>query len=115
MRDVKKYKVFQLSDRLVLDIYKATARCPKSEAFGLTGQMRRGLDSDEPRRRLRALECKGIRPVHQHCRRFIEELRYQLHLSLNLGYLSEDVQSRQDSDYEQVKKMLSRPLAAVSC
>lgn len=39
MRDVRKYKVFQLSDRLVLDIYKATNGFPKSEAFGLTTQM----------------------------------------------------------------------------
>jgi four helix bundle protein len=44
-----------------------------------------------------------------------EELRYQLHLSPNLGYLSEDVQRRLDSEYEQVKKMLSKLLSAVSC
>ncbi len=110
-------RCFELSDRLVLDIYKATARFPKSEAFGLTGQMRRAAASipmnlAEGSARSSAKElARSIHIAAGSC----EELRYQLHLSLNPGHLSEDVQSRLDSEYKQVKKMLSKLLAAVSC
>jgi four helix bundle protein len=117
VRDVRKYKVFQLSDRLVLDIYKATTRFPKSEAFGLTGQMRRAAASIPMN-----LAEGAARSGAKEFARFIniaigscEEVRYQLHLSHKLGYVSEDVKSRLDSDYEQVKKMLSKLLSAVSC
>jgi four helix bundle protein len=45
MRDVREYEVFQLADQLALDVYRVTARFPKSEMFGLTGQMRRAAAS----------------------------------------------------------------------
>jgi four helix bundle protein len=45
MRDVRKYEVFQLADQLVLDVYRVTAKFPKSEVFGMTGQMRRAAAS----------------------------------------------------------------------
>jgi hypothetical protein len=34
MRDVRKYEVFQLVDQLVLEVYRVTAKFPKSEVFG---------------------------------------------------------------------------------
>ena len=45
MRDIRKYEVFQLADQLVLDMYRVTTKFPKSEVFGLTGQMRRAAAS----------------------------------------------------------------------
>jgi len=45
MRDIGKHEVFRLADDLVLDIYRTTAKFPKSEMFGLTGQMRRAAAS----------------------------------------------------------------------
>jgi four helix bundle protein len=45
MRDIRKYEIYQLADQLVLEVYRATTRFPKSEMFGLTGQMRRAAAS----------------------------------------------------------------------
>jgi hypothetical protein len=45
LRDVRKYEVFQLSDQLVLEVYRLTGGLPKSELFGLTSQMRRAASS----------------------------------------------------------------------
>ena len=45
MRDIRKYEVFQLADQLVLEVYRVTAKFPKSEIFGLTGQRRRAAAS----------------------------------------------------------------------
>jgi len=45
MRDIRKYEVFQLADRLVLDVYGLTSGFPKTETYGLTDQMRRAAAS----------------------------------------------------------------------
>jgi len=44
-RDCTKIKAWQLADQLALLVYKATKRFPKSEAWGLTSQMRRSAVS----------------------------------------------------------------------
>ena len=41
MRDPAKLRAFQLARQLALAVYEHTASFPKSEAFGLTSQMRR--------------------------------------------------------------------------
>ena len=41
MRDFRGLKVWQKSHQLVLAIYSVTAKFPKDEQFGLTGQIRR--------------------------------------------------------------------------
>jgi four helix bundle protein len=45
MRDVKKYDVFQLADRLVIEVYRITAKFPREETYGLTSQLRRAASS----------------------------------------------------------------------
>jgi len=44
-RDYRKIRAWQLADDLAIAIYRATARFPKSEMFGLTSQMRRAAVS----------------------------------------------------------------------
>jgi four helix bundle protein len=41
MRDHTKLKAFELSHKLVLDVYRCTNHFPDSERFGLTNQLRR--------------------------------------------------------------------------
>ena len=41
MRDIRKYEVFQLAAQLVLEVYRVSAKFPKTEMYGLTDQMRR--------------------------------------------------------------------------
>ena len=45
MQDYKNLKVWQKSHELVLSLYKATAKFPKSEQWGLSSQIRRAAVS----------------------------------------------------------------------
>jgi len=45
MRNYKNIKVFQLADKLVLEVYKITRSFPKEENYGLTSQIRRAAVS----------------------------------------------------------------------
>jgi len=87
MRDIRKYEVFQLADQLVLEVYRITAKFPKSEMFGLTGQMRRSIPMDLAEGAARA----GAKEFAQFVNVAVgscEEVRYQLHLAEALGYLT---------------------------
>jgi four helix bundle protein len=44
-RDHRKLRVFASGDELVLEIYQATQRFPRSEQFGLQAQLRRAAIS----------------------------------------------------------------------
>ena len=45
MKDFRQLKVWQRAHQLTLDIYKTTASFPRSEAYGLTPQIRRAAVS----------------------------------------------------------------------
>jgi four helix bundle protein len=116
MRDVRKYEVFQLADQLVLDVYRVTAKFPKSEMFGLTGQMRRAAASipmnlAEGAARASAKEfAQFVNIAVGSC----EEARCQLHLAEALGYTPAVEQQGLDNRHESVKKMLAKLYGAVS-
>ena len=116
MRNIGKREVFRLADDLVLDIYRTTARFPKSEMFGLTGQMRRAAASIPMN-----LAVGAARVGTKECAQFVniaigscEEVRYQLHLSWGLGYISDLEHQKLDGKYESVKKMLAKLYGVVS-
>jgi len=116
MRDVRKYEVFQTADRLVLEVYRQTSQFPRAEAFGLVAQMRRAAASI-PMNLVEGAARSGSREFAQFINIAVgscEELRYQLHLATELGYLPRDAQVELDRAYESVKKMLVRLFQAVS-
>ena len=116
MRDIRKYEVFQLSDQLVLEVYRLTGGFPRSELFGLTGQMRRAAASI-PMNLAEGAARSGAKEFAQFVNIALgscEEVRYQLHLSEALGYITKADQERLDRKYESVKKMLAKLLGAVS-
>jgi len=116
MRDVRKYEVFRLADQLVLDVYRVTAKFPKSEMFGLTGQMRRAAASI-PMNLAEGAARAGAKEFAQFVNVAVgscEEVRYQLHLAEALDYLTKAEQQTLDRKYESVKKMLAKLYGAVS-
>lgn len=116
MRDIRKYEVFALADRLVLKVYHLTAGFPSDEKFGLTSQLRRAacsipINLAEGAARASAKEFANfVNIAAGSC----EEVRYEIHLAAELGYLKAEEQKALDAEYETVKKMLSRLLAVVS-
>ena len=116
MRDIRKYEVFQLADQLVLDVYRVTAKFPKAEMFGLTGQMRRAAASI-PMNLAEGAARAGAKEFAQFVNVAVgscEEVRYHLHLAEALGYLTKAEQQALDRGYESVKKMRAKLYVAVS-
>jgi len=116
MRDIRKYEVFQLTDQLVRDVYRVTAKFPKPEMFGLTGQIRRAVAST-PMNLAEDAAGAGAKEFARFVNVAVgscEEVRYQLHLAEALGYLAKVEQQALDHRYESVKKMLAKLFGAVS-
>lgn len=92
--------VWQEAHKLVLTIYQVTAEFPKSEQYGLASQMRRAAVS------VPANIVEGFKRVsYAEKSRFynmaeasLEELKYYLLLSSDLGYCSETVALTQQAD-----------------
>jgi four helix bundle protein len=92
VRDHRKLTVFQLTNQLVLEVYRLTARFPNRELFGLTAQLRRsavsaaaniveGAARRSPREFDRYLEVSFGS---------LRETGYYLELSGELGYVREE-------------------------
>ena len=116
MRDVRQYTVFLLANELVLQVYRSTGRFPKSELFGLTSQMRRAAYSipmnlvEGAARRSQKEFARAIDIAIGSC----EEVRYQLQLAADLGYMERGVAAEMESRHEEVKRMLSKLLQRVA-
>ncbi|MDI6788107.1 MAG: four helix bundle protein [Planctomycetota bacterium] len=100
--------VWQKSHQLVLNIYRITKEFPKAEIFGLISQMRRAAVS-VPANIVEGFKKRGIRDkinFYNIAQASLEELRYYLILSKDLGYLvqSEDL----DKLADEISKMLTR-------
>lgn len=91
-RDYKKVHAWQMIDDLVMDVYKLTRTFPKEELYGLTSQFRRAIVSAAAN----IVEGSGRKTDRDYLQFLgiafssLEEAGYYLHLSLRLGYLSEE-------------------------
>jgi four helix bundle protein len=120
MRNIREYDVFKLAHKLVLKIYKLTKSFPKEETFNLTSQIRRSAYSIPMN-----LVEGGARKSPKEFAHYIdiavgscEEVRYQLLLSKDLGYISPIEHGELDRQYEDVKndayKIVRKSKIAVS-
>jgi four helix bundle protein len=109
--------VWQKSHALVLEVYRVSARYPKSELYGLVSQMRQAAVSvpaniaEGFKRASRADKAR----VFNVAQGSLEELRYFLLLSKDLGYESDPALT---GDLDEVARLLDayrkRILASIS-
>ncbi|MEO0294355.1 MAG: four helix bundle protein [candidate division WOR-3 bacterium] len=116
MRNVREYDVFNVSHKMTLEIYKLTKSFPKEEICGLVSQLRRSTYSIPMN-----LGEGGGRKGEKDFARFVsialdscEEVRYQLLLSKDLGYIDNKDYERIESEYERIKMMLSKLFSRVA-
>ncbi|MBN1526131.1 MAG: four helix bundle protein [Candidatus Omnitrophica bacterium] len=116
MRDYKKIKVYQLADKAVLEIYKATNNFPREELYGLVSQLRRAAVS------IPANIAEGASRQHKRdylnflyiSRGSLAETEYLLHLSCQLGYLKGEEYGKIENMRIETAKALSGLIDAVS-
>lgn len=109
MKDFRKLTVWEKGHTLTLDIYKATARFPNSEKYGLTSQMRRAASSIPSN-----IAEGGGRGTDGELARFCRiamgsasELEYQLQLAKELSFLKEAAFQDLDARVNEIQKMLT--------
>lgn len=116
MRDFKSLSVWQKSHELTLSIYKSTSGFPKEELFGLVSQMRRSSSSISKN----IAEGCG-RTTQSQMAHFLNialgsasELRYQILLSKDLEFISEQIFIEHSDQVVEVMKMLTSLYQQVS-
>jgi four helix bundle protein len=110
-----KLEVWGISHELTLLIYKLTKDFPKSEEFGITSQLRRGVSS------IPANIIEG--QARQHKKEFIqflyvsrgsaEETHYHAFLAKELGYLDEGEYEKVEGLCIRVKMMLNKLINSI--
>ena len=109
MREFKTLTVWQKSHQLTLKVYQLTANYPKEELYGLVSQMRRSASS------IPTNIAEGCgRTTQPQMAQFLNvaigsssELRYQLILSRDLNYLSDQNFKELFSVVDEVMKKLT--------
>jgi four helix bundle protein len=116
MKSVEELDVFKLAHELTLKVYRVTADFPKEETFGLVSQMRRaassvGMNLVEGSMRLNSGEYRQHVGV---ARGSAAEVRYQLLLAKDLGYIANQTCEDLRLEYERIGQMLTRLAQALS-
>ena len=109
MRDHRKLKVFDLTDGLVLDVYRVTRGFPTDERFGLVSQLRRAAIS-VPTNIVEGSARSSERDyVHflQIALGSLREVGYLLGLSHRLGFLGANETAELDSKYNEGARLLA--------
>lgn len=88
----KELEIWQISDGLALEVYKATKEFPRDELYGLTSQIRRSALSI-PTNIVEGCSRMGDREMARYsviALGSLGELKYLLHFAFKLGYLPQD-------------------------
>ncbi len=110
MRKVEELDVFKLSHSLAIEIFEITKAFPGEERFGLISQMRRAAYSVpmslmEGSHRLSSKEYRHFVGISKGS---TGEIKYQLLLAKDLGYIAEGPHCDLHSKYERVSQMLTK-------
>lgn len=108
MRDFRKFKIWEQSHKLTLNIYDKVKSFPKDELFGLISQMRRSATSIPTNI---AEGCGKL--TDKEFARFLNiafgsacELEYQILLSKDLHYFDEETYTFFQNDIVSIKKQI---------
>ncbi len=109
MKNFRNLSVWRKSHELTLAVYTSTSVFPKEEMYGLTSQMRRSASS------VPSNIAEGCGRVTQsQFAHFLNialgsasELEYQILLSRDLGFLSDQIFTEQTNQVVEVKRMLT--------
>ena len=109
MGDFKKLDVWQAAHSLACEVYRNTGAFPKTEAYGLTSQLRRSASS------IAANIAEGCgRSGDPEFARFIRislgsatELEYHLLLSRDIGLLDDGIHRRLSAQARRIQGMLA--------
>jgi len=102
MVTIKKFTeiiAWQKAHELALSVYSITSKFPRSEDFGLTSQMRRATVS-VPSNIVEGFKRKSVKDgvnFYNIAEGSLEELKYQLLLSKDLKYISDDAYKKVDN------------------
>lgn len=110
MKSVEELDVFKLAHEITLEIYRLTNNFPDIEKYGLVSQIRRAVASIpmnlmEGSHRLNKKEYRQFVGI---AKGSVGELKYQLMLSHDLGYIGEDVYRKLREKAERISKMLTK-------
>jgi four helix bundle protein len=107
-KSVEDLDVFKLSHEMTLQIYELTQGFPKEERFGLILQMRKAsysvpMNLAEGANRLNTKEYKQFVGI---AKGSAAEVKYQLMLAKDLGYIDEAEYGKTFAEYERICQML---------
>ena len=116
VESVEDLEVFKRSHQFTLKIYRITEEFPKSEKFGLVSQMRRAAVSIpsnliEGSHRLNRAEYRHFVGI---AKGSAGELKYQLLLAKDLGYLSDKDYLPLRAEVDEISRMLSGLVKSLS-
>ncbi|MBU0727204.1 four helix bundle protein [Patescibacteria group bacterium] len=108
MKTFRDIVAWQKSYQLVLAIYKYTANFPRSEEFGLKSQLRRAAVSiiSNIAEGFKRKGKKDSLRFYNQSQASLEEVKCQLMLSFDLGYLDEKKYSSLDQMSDEAGKVL---------
>lgn len=109
MKRIKDLVVYQKFKELVIFVYKMLAEFPDAERFALCGQMRRAVVS------IPSNIAEGMGRVSDKDQAHFLNIAYgsvmetyaQLDIAHDLGYITDEIFNKLESDIEEVSKMIS--------
>ncbi len=109
MKSFRDLKVWQKAHQLALDVYEVTRNFPSEERFGLSSQMRRSTVSTAANivEGFKRKSNKDYSHFLNMADGSLEETKYYVILSKDLGYIDEEDHDRLMPLCEEVGKMLN--------